>query len=122
MLLLELSQNELIVLLCTIPMFLIIFVVAIIALVKRIKMAKLYNKKNSVDTSLQETLLSALGSKENIISVAVEMSRLTITLKDIDLINPDVLKSCGANGVLLVGNMVKCSFGEKAEEMANLLR
>lgn len=122
MLLLELSQNELIVLLCTIPMFLIIFVVAIIALVKRIKMAKLYNKKNSVDTSLQETLLSALGSKDNIISVAVEMSRLTITLKDIDLINPDVLKSCGANGVLLVGNMVKCSFGEKAEEMANLLR
>lgn len=123
MLFLKLSTNELIVLLCTIPMFLIIFVIALIALIKRIKMAKLYKKEKSNDNiELQETLLSALGGKENIISVNVEMSRLTITLKDIDVINPDVLKKSGANGVLLVGNMVKCSFGEKAEIIANLLR
>ena len=89
MLFLKLSTNELIVLLCTIPMFLIIFVIALIALIKRIKMAKLYKKEKSNDNNeLQETLLGALGGKENIISVNVEMSRLTITLKNL------VYKTC----------------------------
>ena len=50
------------------------------------------------------------------------MSRLTVTVKDIDLVNPDSLKENGANGVLLMGNKVKCAFGDKAEEISKLLK
>ena len=60
--------------------------------------------------------------KENIENVEVEMSRLTVTVKDIDLVNPEVLKQNGANNVLLVGNKVKCSFGDKATEIYNILK
>ena len=56
------------------------------------------------------------------VDVEAEMSRLTITVKDIDLVNADVLKANGANGVYLMGNKVKCSFGDKAEEISKLLK
>ena len=50
------------------------------------------------------------------------MSRLTVTVKDIELVKPEAIKENGATGVLLVGNQVKCSFGEKAEEVSKLLK
>ena len=50
------------------------------------------------------------------------MSRVTVTVKDIELVKPEVIKENGSTGVLLVGNQVKCSFGEKAEEISKLLK
>lgn len=103
--------------------FALLIVAAVIALVKRIKMARKYNPKKagSFDTELKAALIDAFGN-DNIESVQVEMSRLTITVKDIDLVNADLLKELGANGVLLMGNKVKCSFGEKAKEIYELLK
>lgn len=105
-----------------VPIFVLIIVAFIIALIKRIKMAKKYNPNNKQLPNEQATLLlSALG-ENNIISVNVEMSRLTIEVKDVDLVQPEKIKEAGANGVLLVGNKVKCSFGDKAEEISKLLQ
>lgn len=103
--------------------FALLIVAAVIAFVKRIKMARKYNHKKagSFDTELKAALIDAFGN-DNIESVQVEMSRLTITVKDIDLVNADLLKELGANGVLLMGNKVKCSFGEKAKEIYELLK
>ena len=113
---------SIIIALCTfIPIFLLAIIAFVIAVVKRIKIAKKYKKGTVVNEELKKIMLEALG-EDNVISVSVEMSRLTITVKDIDLVNADVLKANGANGVLLVGNMVKCSFGEKAEEIYKLLQ
>ena len=75
-----------------------------------------------MDEVLQNNLLEAFGNKENILEVGVEMSRLTVTVKDIELVKPEAIKENGATGVLLVGNQVKCSFGEKAEEVSKLLK
>ncbi len=123
MLFLKLETNEIVAIVTLVPIFLLIVVATVIGLVRRIKMAKLYKKNSSnANDELKIQLLEALGSANNITNVSAEMSRLTITVKDIDLVNPDLLKSYGANGVLLVGNMVKCSFGEKAEEISNLLQ
>ena len=49
------------------------------------------------------------------------MSRVTIEVNDIELINGEILKEIGASGVLLVGNKVKCSFNENAKEVQKLL-
>ena len=107
--------------LCTfVPIFILAIVAVVIRIVKTAKLAKGY-KVNKGNEELKEILLEAFG-ENNIESVEVEMSRLTITVKDIDLVNPEILKANGANGVLLMGNKVKCSFGDKAEEICNLLK
>lgn len=123
MIFLKLNTNEIIAIVTLVPIFLLLIVATVIGLVRRIKMAKLYKKqKVNKNDELKIKLLESLGSINNIESVKVEMSRLTITVKDIELVNADLLKTYGANGVLLVGNMVKCSFGDRAEEISNLLR
>ncbi len=123
MLFLEFGIDDIIAIVTLVPIFILLIVATIIGVTKRIKMASKYKKnKNTVNEELKLILLEALGSEQNIEKIEYEMSRLTITVKDIDVVNPDVLKANGANGVLLVGNMVKCSFGEKAEEVCRLLQ
>lgn len=123
MLFLEFGIDDLIAIITMVPIFLLLVIATIIGVTKRIKMASKYKKNNNyVDEGFKNILLEAFGKQENIISVEVEMSRLTVTVKDIDLVNPDILKENGANGVLLMGNKVKCSFGEKAEEISKLLK
>lgn len=123
MIILEIDLTWIIALCTLVPIFILLVVAFVIALVKRIKLASKFkkNKKGPVDEELKGILLKALGDN-NIEDVEVEMSRLTITVKDIDLVDPQALKNTGANGVLLMGNKVKCSYGDKAEEISKLLK
>ena len=52
----------------------------------------------------------------------MEMSRITITVKNVEIVNADKIKELGASGVLLVGDKVKCSFKENVEEIYNELK
>lgn len=123
MLFLEFGIDDIIAIVTIVPIFVLLIIATIIGVTKRIKMASKYKKNNTyVDEGLRNNLIEAFGKQENIIEVEVEMSRLTVTVKDIDLVNPDSLKENGANGVLLMGNKVKCSFGDKAEEISKLLK
>lgn len=123
MLFLEFGIDDIIAIVTIVPIFVLLVIATIIGVTKRIKMASKYKKNNDyVDEGLKNNLIEAFGKQENIIEVEVEMSRLTVTVKDIDLVNPDSLKENGANGVLLMGNKVKCSFGDKAEEISKLLK
>ena len=123
MLFLEFGIDDIIAIVTIVPIFVLLVIATIIGVTKRIKMASKYKKNNAyVDEGLRNNLIEAFGKQENIIEVEVEMSRLTVTVKDIDLVNPDSLKENGANGVLLMGNKVKCSFGDKAEEISKLLK
>ena len=123
MLFLEFGIDDIIAIVTIVPIFVLLVIATIIGVTKRIKMASKYKKNNAyVDEGLKNNLIEAFGKQENIIEVEVEMSRLTVTVKDIDLVNPDSLKENGANGVLLMGNKVKCAFGDKAEEISKLLK
>ena len=123
MLFLEFGIDDIIAIVTIVPIFVLLVIATIIGVTKRIKMASKYKKNNAyVDEGLKNNLIEAFGKQENIIEVEVEMSRLTVTVKDIDLVNPDSLKENGANGVLLMGNKVKCSFGDIAEEISKLLK
>jgi phosphotransferase system IIB component len=124
MLFLEFGIDDIAALVTLVPIFVLLIVATIIGVTKRIKMASKYKKgKNTfVNEELQKNLLEAFGNKENITEVGVEMSRVSVTVKDIELVKPEVIKENGSTGVLLVGNQVKCSFGEKAEEISKLLK
>lgn len=123
MLFLEFGIDDIIAIVTLVPIFVLLVIATIIGVTRRIKMASKYKKNNVyIDEGLRTSLLEAFGNQDNISQVEVEMSRLTVTVKDIELVNAENLKSLGANGVLLVGNKVKCSFGEKAEEISKLLK
>ena len=123
MLFLEFGIDDIIALVTLVPIFGLLVIATIIGVARRIKMASKYKKNNVyVDEGLKTSLLDAFGKMDNILEVEVVMSRLTVTVKDVEAVNANGLKDLGANGVLLVGNKVKCSFGEKAEEISKLLK
>ncbi len=123
MLFLEFGIDDIIALVTLVPIFGLLVIATIIGVTRRIKMASKYKKNNVyVDEGLKANLLEAFGKMDNILEVEVVMSRLTVTVKDVEAVNANGLKDLGANGVLLVGNKVKCSFGEKAEEISKLLK
>lgn len=103
------------------PILILLVVATVIALVKRIKLARKYPNVKAQDVSVSLEYVEAFG-ENNIVDVSMEMSRVTVTVKDVDTVNPEKLKELGASGVLLVGSMVKCSFKENVEAIYNTLK
>ena len=114
-----------IILLCLIPIF-VLMVVAIALTVNRkrkeekIRQEKI--KKEPVSEFQKEIFLEAYGGEANIIDILREMGRITVSVKDLSLVNGEKLKELGAKGVLLVGSMVKASFGDRAKYIYELLK
>ena len=75
----------------------------------------------TVDNSQVELFNEVYGGKDNIKDVKREMSRINVTVFDVEKIQLEQLKELGANGVLLVGDVVKCSFGDRAPYIYNIL-
>lgn len=82
-----------------------IIVVLLIIFLKR-------NKKPKVDNS---KWLEALGGKENVVSVTAVGSRITLVLKNKEIINRDALTEYGVKSVITMSNKVTL-VKEKAEE------
>lgn len=90
----------------------------IIALVKRAKKAKkIMPSKEEINSEIVE----AFGNG-NIKEVEMEMSRITVTVADVEAVNTERIKELGASGILLVGDKIKCSFKENVEEIYNQLK
>ena len=123
MFLLDSQQKFVIVYAIIIALFAVLFIVAIFFLIRKlIRMHKLgKDTVNEVDENLKDDFISAYGGIDNIIDVKKEMSRITVTVKDIDIVNGEKLKELGASGILFVSNMVKCSFNELSESIYKLL-
>lgn len=123
MFLLDSQQKFVIVYAIIIALFAVLFIVSIFFLIRKlIRMHKLGKETVSeVDENLKDDFISAYGGIDNIIDVKKEMSRITVTVKDIDIVNGEKLKELGASGILFVSNMVKCSFNELSESIYKLL-
>ncbi len=105
-----------------VPILILAVVASIIAIKKRKKNFKL-SKDIKIDyDAVQTNELSDLFGVDNIIDVSVDMSRVTVEVKDIDLVDTKGLQEYGASGILLVGNKVKCSFKDDADNIANILK
>ncbi len=93
-----------------------------IATIYFINKSKKQNKKID-STKLVETIFS-IFSKDNIVDVESEVSRVKITVKDIEVINLDRLEEI-TEGVFISGNTMKIIFknadSDLAEEIKNKL-
>lgn len=90
----------------------------IIALVKR---AKVMKKPKISQAETNNEIVEAFGTG-NIIDVNMELSRITVKVKDMDIVNAERIKELGASGILLVGDLVKCSFKENVEDIYQQLK
>ena len=95
-------------------------VAVIIAIVKNTKKAN--QRKKIIESEGKNLELIEAFGEANIKDVEMEMSRITITVKNVEIVNADRIKELGASGVLLVGDKVKCSFKENVEEIYNELK
>ena len=69
---------------------------------------------------LADSVLQALGGKDNIVSVDSCITRLRVEVVNVEKVNDSVLKRLGAAGVLKVGkNGVQAVFGSKAQFICN---
>ncbi len=97
---------------CFIPIFVLVIVTFIKFLLKQ-KKRIVQSKKN---TNIE--YLEFFGGNDNIISVDKNLSRVTIVVKDVDLVNLEGLKSEGI-GVMITGNTIKCSSQTFANQIKN---
>jgi len=101
--------------------FILLIVAVVIRIIKMNKLNKVY-KGPIEDNEKQEQFYSFYGGRDNIVSINRELSRITVEVKDIDLLVTDDLKDFGATGVLITGNVVKASFGDRAETIYNAIK
>lgn len=68
--------------------------------------------------SKPESIVAALGGNENISEVHSCITRLRVTVKDVDGVSEDALKQAGAFGVVVHGHVVQVVVGPEADSLA----
>ncbi|MCE9678156.1 PTS transporter subunit EIIC [Shewanella sp. AS1] len=68
------------------------------------------------------SIIKALGGKDNIIDLGACLTRLRISVKQVDLVDKALLERLDAKGVVFVGNGVQIVYGTKAERIRRLLQ
>lgn len=99
---------------CVVP----IAVLIILAIILRIKNSvRKQAKGDNAEANDEQRLLfiDAFGGEDNFIDVVLERIKVIVKVKDPELIQGEKLQELGAKGVLIVGNEVRCSFGDRAE-------
>ena len=103
--------------------FILIVVVAVKIAIKQVRRKRLTKQSLDEDSGeLKNKVLDAFGNRDNIEKITHEMSRLTVRVKDLTKANLEELKALGATGILVMGNDIKCAFGEQAERIYNLIK
>ena len=114
MFLLSTQQWTLILLaICVIPIAILIILAIVLRIKNGVKKGKTEEKE--VDNEQRLVFLEAFGGEDNFINAALERIKVIVKVKDPDLIQGEKLQELGAKGVLIVGNEVRCSFGDRAE-------
>lgn len=89
--------------LCVAVVVVIILTIAIIFLIKNRKKAK---PKKEISSASPDEWVDALGGSDNIVEVSSAGSRLSIKIKNRDLINRDALTNLGVTSIVLMSDKV----------------
>lgn len=112
------NVNSLALIICAIVMLIPIAILIIIAFTKLlVKNIKRNRKKVETKEDVKNKFLVPFG-EGNIVSISKNMNRVTVEVKDINMVNFEGLKNLGV-GILISGNTVKCSsslFAQNVEE------
>ena len=109
-----------------VPIILVFGLMIVAIVVRFVKMGK-QTKRNKeapfeVDSDQQSRFYEAYDSKENIVSVKRELSRITVIVNDWEKVDTNLLQELGASGVLIAGNSIKASFGDRSEFIEKILQ
>jgi phosphotransferase system IIB component len=75
-------------------------------------------KINKKDFSLEiNKLIQYLGGKDNIIDAEVNMSRLKVVLKNMEIIDKEGIQKLGAKGIVEIDNQLKIIFGSNSKQL-----
>lgn len=94
-----------------VPVFLLTIIVCIKTIIKKRRAYKGIEIPRSKDIKKKtnnEQYENLFGGYENIVSIKKELNRVTLTVKDLDLVQMDKLQDLKI-GVLIVGKTIKCS-------------
>lgn len=96
---------------CFIPIFVLVIVCFIKLILKHHKKVSSFKKANNTPKYLEY-----FGGDDNVINVSKNLSRVTIEVKDVELVNLNALKEQGI-GVMITGNTIKCSSQTFADQI-----
>lgn len=71
---------------------------------------------------LASDILEAMGGKDNITHLDACITRLRVSVNDIDYVDKDQLKKLGAAGVMEVGNNIQAIFGPRSETIKGQMK
>ena len=95
-----------------VPVIILLIIITIKFIIKQTKKAR-----TKVDDFNYETYF---GGADNITNVEIKLSRVNVTVKDLEKVQLEDLKNQGM-GILVVGNVVKCANQEFADKVAKKL-
>lgn len=84
----------------------VIIILVIILIIVKSKDKKMATKEDKLQTTNGNDWVDALGGKDNITEANAMGSRLTVVLKDQDLMNQDKLKELGVSNIMVMSNKV----------------
>ncbi len=89
-------------------------IILVVLLIISLVVIKLNKKDFTIEIN---KLIGYLGGKDNIQDVEVNMSRLKVTLKNMNIVDKDGIQKLGAKGIVEVDNQLKIIFGPNAKEL-----
>ena len=99
---------------CVLPIAVLIILAIIFRIKNSVKRSK-GHEETLGDDSQRKEFIDAFGGEDNYIDASIERIKVIVKLRDPELVNGERLQELGAKGVLIVGNEVRCSFGDRAE-------
>ena len=100
---------------CVLPIAALIILAIILRIKNSVRKKESSEVAQEPNAEQQNLFLDAFGGADNFIGASQERIKVIVKVKDPDLIQGEKLQELGAKGVLIVGNEVRCSFGDRAE-------
>ena len=89
-------------------------IIIIITIIIAFAIIKSKNKNFKIEAN---KLVEYLGGRENIIDYNFTKSRLTVKLKNTEIVNKESIQKLGAQGIVEVDNQLKIILGEDARQL-----
>ena len=95
----------------------------IIILIVLIIISFIVIKMNKKDFNIKiNKLIEYLGGKDNILDVESNLSRLKVTVRDVNIVNKNGIQKRGAKGIVEVDNQLKIIYGPNAKQLKKYIK
>ncbi|OCO60021.1 PTS sugar transporter [Citrobacter freundii] len=74
-----------------------------------------------MDTQITQRLIPAFGGEDNIEHIEACITRLRVTVKDLNKVDSQGIQQEGALGVIIIGQQVHAIFGRQSDALRKLL-